>query len=128
MVITFFSVAGGIGYILYGPGITIPDPRTLWRDSPVSAATSTPEATPDFLAQFAGQEFACTTGTLKADFSETNVHLALSDGRSLILPRSVSEGEIAYSNANGSFVFRNRGDMVFVEENGATTYADCTLR
>ena len=63
---------------------------------------------------------------LKAEFVERNVRLALSDGRMVLLPKIVStEGEIRYANTDGSFVFKNTENIVFVEEDGVITYSNC---
>ena len=58
----------------------------------------------------------------------SSVTLALSDGRRISLPQAMSASGARYANANESFVFWNKGDTAFIEENGKTTYSHCTTR
>jgi membrane-bound inhibitor of C-type lysozyme len=55
------------------------------------------------------------------------VSLALSDGRRLILPQTLSGSGIRYADAGESFVFWSKGDTAFIEEgpNQTQTYRGC---
>jgi len=41
------------------------------------------------------------------------------------LPQARSGSGARYANGDESFVFWNKGDTAFIEEDGKTTYADC---
>ncbi len=72
--------------------------------------------------------FACAGGkSVDATFDNTNdqVSLGLSDGRSFTLPHARSADGARYANADESFVFWNRGNTAFIQENGTTTYDGC---
>ena|SRR3989344_2609826 len=132
MIITFLSILGGIAYLLYGPGIRIEIPSILgWgaTTTPVVGEDSAVEvaASEQLFASQAGKLFTCDDGkALKAGFVDANVQIALSDGRIMTLPQTVtSTGEIRYANADGSFVFLNSGSTVSIEESGAITFANC---
>jgi membrane-bound inhibitor of C-type lysozyme len=46
----------------------------------------------------------------------------------MTLSQVVSASGARYANADESFVFWNKGDGAFIEEQGTTTYADCVIR
>lgn len=75
---------------------------------------------------------ACNDGkSIDATFvngPKSRVELVLSDGRKLTLPQARSGSGARYANANESFVFWNKGDTAFIEENGKTTYDGCVTR
>lgn len=150
----FFAIAGFFAYLLYGPGVdielpsyflesdvvTAPVVSTATSSSAASVATSSepvvvlPPAPPpavavDTLASFPGTLFICENNkTLKAQFREGSVRLALSDGRGVSLPQTASlEGVATYANTNGSFTFQTNERNVFIQENTVTTYANCTV-
>ena len=56
-----------------------------------------------------------------------SVLLALSDGRSMTLPQTISGSGVRYANANESFVFWNKGNTAFIEEGADQnqTYTGC---
>ena len=76
--------------------------------------------------------FACDAGkTVNAVFtngSQSSVKLTLSDGRELSVPQAACGSGARYANSNESFVFWNKGKTAFIEENGKTTYSDCTTK
>jgi len=129
----FFTIVGLIAYQLYGPGIHFAVPDYLL---PAGWAT-TSETVADPLAEYAGVRFECDgEKALKAEFLDGSVRLALSDGRQLSLPQTVSaSGAPAragephaggrYANTDGSFVFWNKGITAFIEESGTQTYESC---
>src|SRR3989344_7189992 len=127
-----FSGAAFIAFLLCGPGVDIKVPDFLLG---LSGSTTTAESMTnepsvpahEVLAEWAG--VLCECGgekVLKAEFLEEKVNLVLSDGRQLSLPQTASstEGGARYANTNESFVFWNKGDTAFIEENGARTYTD----
>lgn len=134
IVAAFFAVVGLVGYTLYGPGVRLDVPQimldfgraTSTNESTSEAIPATPAA--EVLAGRPGVLFECNGNrALKAEFLDGSVRLSLSDGRNLTLPQTVTEeGEIRYSNTNDSFIFRNLGDVVFIEEGGVRTYENCT--
>ena len=75
--------------------------------------------------------FRCHDGkSVDAVFSNgtvSSVSLALSDGRSLVLPQARSGSGARYTNADQSFVFWNKGNAAFVEEDGKPRYSGCRL-
>lgn len=137
LVAAFFSFAAFVAYMLYGPGLKIEVPQVLLDLGRATSSTESTEEEADtaipavpareVLAGRPGTLFECSGNkALKAEFVEESVRLSLSDGRNLTLPQTVtSTGEVQYANANESFVFRNIGNAVFVQEDGFRTYEDC---
>jgi membrane-bound inhibitor of C-type lysozyme len=60
--------------------------------------------------------------------ADTHVDLSLSDGRSLSVAYATSASGARYANEDESFVFWNKGDTAFIEENGTTTFRDCAVQ
>ena len=73
--------------------------------------------------------FACPGGkSIHAIFrTSRTVDLGLSDGRAMTLPQAISASGARYANADESFVFWNKGDGAFIQENGTTTFSDCAI-
>jgi hypothetical protein len=73
--------------------------------------------------------FRCEGGrTVDAVFSngaQSSVSLRLSDGRSLSLPQAMSASGARYADAGERFVFWNKGDGAFIDENGRPSYRGC---
>ena len=70
--------------------------------------------------------FNCAEGkTIMAEFNSEKVDLVLSDERKIELPQAVSASGARFANSDESFVFWNKGDTAFIEENGQTTFTDC---
>lgn len=70
--------------------------------------------------------FACPESkAVYAEFTKNKVFLVLSDGRKLDLNQTISGSGARYANGDESFVFWNKGNGAFIEENGSTTYQDC---
>jgi membrane-bound inhibitor of C-type lysozyme len=59
---------------------------------------------------------------------QSSVKLALSDAREPSVPQAASGSGARYANSNESFVFWNKGNTAFIEENGRTTYSGCTTK
>ena len=74
--------------------------------------------------------FACPDGkSIHAIFRKSRtVDLELSDGRAMTVPQAISASGARYANADESFVFWNKGDGAFIQENGTTTFSDCAIR
>ncbi len=73
--------------------------------------------------------YACDEGkTITASFytasSGGKVSLILSDGRTMLLPQTISASGARYS-ADEIFVFWNKGNTAFIEEGEVQTYAGC---
>lgn len=75
-------------------------------------------------------EFNCSDDkTIKAEFvhsGEGYVNLELSDGQKYTLPSAVSADGARYANNDESIVFWNVGDTATFEQNGVTTYNNCS--
>lgn len=73
--------------------------------------------------------FACTNSkAIYAEFTKNQVKLKLSDGRELTLPQAISASGARYANNEETFIFWNKGDGAFIEENERTTYQDCVTK
>ena len=73
--------------------------------------------------------FSCPNATsIHAVFMSNpdSVNLTLSDGRTMSLPHALSADGARYANADESFVFWNKGNTAMIQENGKTTYENCT--
>lgn len=74
--------------------------------------------------------FACKENkTIDATFYADKVDLALSDGRSMSLPQTMSGSGIRYANADETSVFWSKGDTAFVTEgvDEKETFSDCIV-
>lgn len=72
--------------------------------------------------------FVCSQNkTIQAFFQlkTDKVDLVLSDGRKLTIPRALSASGARYANSEESFVFWNKGNTAFIEEQGVVTYENC---
>lgn len=74
-------------------------------------------------------DFKCDGGkTIDATFvngTTDSVELTLSDERKVNLPQTISADGGRYANWDESFVFWNKGNTAFIEEDNKTTYANC---
>lgn len=69
--------------------------------------------------------FSCQQGkTIGATFYKTKVDLILSDGRKMTLLQAISASGARYANADGSFVFWNKGNTAFVSEGKSEPQAE----
>ncbi len=72
--------------------------------------------------------FRCAQGkTIEAVFFNDRVELNLSDGRSMLISQGLSADGARYANTDESFVFWEKGDTAFIEEQGRTTFKDCVM-
>jgi membrane-bound inhibitor of C-type lysozyme len=87
-----------------------------------------------FAVQFAARKiylinsatFNCADNKIiNAEFYKNKVQIKINDGRSRFLPQTISASGARYANTDESFVFWNKGDTAFVEENGTQTIHDC---
>ncbi len=70
--------------------------------------------------------FKCAnTSYIQASFSENYVRLLLNDEREFVLPQVISGSGARYANSDESFVFWNKGNTSFIDENGIITFTDC---
>jgi membrane-bound inhibitor of C-type lysozyme len=73
--------------------------------------------------------FYCDDGkAIIADFRKRDVSLILSDGREMTIPQTISASGARYANGDESFVFWNKGNTAFIQENGAETYKNCATK
>jgi Membrane-bound lysozyme-inhibitor of c-type lysozyme len=61
-------------------------------------------------------------------FYSDRVSLTLSNGRRITLPHALSADGARYANADESFVFWNKGNTAFIEEQGTTTWSGCVMK
>jgi membrane-bound inhibitor of C-type lysozyme len=66
--------------------------------------------------------------TISAIFRERSVSLLLSDGRTMTLPQAISASGARYANAEESFVFWNKGDTAFIQEEEFYTFENCAIK
>jgi len=108
---------------------------------PVSAPlVSTTSSSTEIVSSSAPEETGNSTALIHATFvcpggevinavfhNEENsfVDLALPDGRLLRVPQALSADGARYATENEMFVFWNKGNEAFIEENGTTTLTDC---
>ncbi|HEY0908188.1 MAG TPA: MliC family protein [Candidatus Paceibacterota bacterium] len=72
--------------------------------------------------------FACAQDKgINASFKPQAVTLDLSSGRKITLAQTISASGARYANVDQSFVFWNKGNTAFIEENGRQTYTDCVV-
>ncbi|MFA5936739.1 MAG: DUF333 domain-containing protein [Candidatus Paceibacterota bacterium] len=73
--------------------------------------------------------FSCAENkTIQTIFFKDKVELTLSDGRNMLLLQAISASGARYANADESFVFWNKGDTAFIEEEGKTTFKECATK
>ncbi|MFA5754832.1 MAG: MliC family protein [Candidatus Paceibacterota bacterium] len=60
-----------------------------------------------------------------ADFYNGRVDLSLSDRRVISLPHAISASGARYANSAETFVFWNKGDTAFIDENDQRTFENC---
>jgi putative hemolysin len=81
-------------------------------------------------AQRIRARFSCADGrSMDAVFINgrtSSVQLVFSDGRKMTLPQTMSADGGRYANKAETIVFWNKGNTAFVQENGKTTFADCS--
>jgi membrane-bound inhibitor of C-type lysozyme/putative hemolysin len=97
-----------------------------------AGAPAEPTAQAAVVAKSIHASFRCDAGkTIEALFTKgapSNVKLVLSDGRRMLLPQAMSASGARYANKSETFVFWNKGDSAFIEENGKTTYQGCATK
>ncbi len=117
------AIIVGTAYLLYGPN---PSKMTNATSTAATTTVSKPISLPTFPEGF---RFDCDAGkAIEAAFSKSSVQLALSDGRSMILPQTISGSGARYANPDESFVFWNKGNTAFITENGTNTYDGCVTQ
>lgn len=57
-----------------------------------------------------------------------NAEVFLNDGSKLLLSQTASASGARYANSGESFVFWNKGNTAFIEEDGQMLYADCVAQ
>lgn len=80
---------------------------------------------PDLIAS---AKFICKDDKIiQADFYDRRVELTLSDGRKYSLYQTISASGARYANVDESFVFWNKGDTAFIQENDTASFEDCVV-
>ena len=122
------GIVAGVTYLLYG----IPGHGSTATSTPATStlAVATTTVTNIVLPTLSGGfRFDCSNGKgIEAVFSSNSVQLALSDGRQITLPQTISGSGARYANADESFVFWNKGNTAFITENGSNTYDGCATK
>jgi membrane-bound inhibitor of C-type lysozyme len=74
--------------------------------------------------------YSCAGGkSIWAAYKEDgSVDLSFSDRSDVSLPQAMSASGARYASIDESFVFWNKGQTAFVEEDGEVTYADCVQK
>ncbi len=103
--------------------------------APAAAEAQTAPAkapTPPAEAKSIHAVFACDDGkSVDATFTNgesSGVALKLSDGRQIFLPQAASASGARYANGNESFVFWNKGNTAFIDEDGKATFTGCITK
>lgn len=101
--------------------------QNIPQDTTPITGEETGEITPqDFGDDITTALFTCDQNKrMVATFKERGVLLNLSDGRSLALPQTISASGARYATKDENFVFWNKGDTAFIQENNKTTYSNC---
>lgn len=95
----------------------------------ISSVSTTQEKTIDIGADITDALFVCDNKkAIGANFHKKGVILNLSDGRILTLPQTISASGARYANSDESFVFWNKGDTAFIDENGSRTFENCNVQ
>ena len=87
------------------------------------ASSGQPQASSTTTQIVTSVTYFCRQGTIGASYSNGSVMLALSDGRSLSLPRAQSGSGIRYEQ--GTTSFSSEGNDAFLTEGGTMTYGSC---
>lgn len=108
-----------ISTILVGSGISCQGQKPLQSDT----AAEKPE---DRIIN--SVTFSCAENkSIQALFLKDKVELTLSDGRHMLLLQAISASGARYANPDESFVFWNKGNTAFIEENQKITFKDCLV-
>ncbi len=93
----------------------------------VSTNKSAPQKATNDNNIIADVTFNCDNNkSIHALFFNEKVELTLSDGRNMLIPQAISASGARYANQDESFVFWNKGDTAFIEENGTITFNNCS--
>lgn len=98
----------------------------VYRDTPpLSTLLGAGQNQPRNGAQ-ATATYLCDQGKMvKAAYYTDSVELTLNDGTAMTLPHAMSASGARYANSDETFVFWNKGNTAFIEENGTQTYIGC---
>jgi len=78
--------------------------------------------------EIAKATFVCPSGEkFVATFYDRMVNLEFAKGKPFFLPQTISASGARYANKDESFVFWNKGDTAFIEQNGTTTLDNCVV-
>ncbi len=63
--------------------------------------------------------------SIHAVYTSNSVQLELSDLRALTLPQAISASGARYASTDEHFVFWNKGNTAFIQENNILTFTEC---
>lgn len=125
-------VLGGIvviGLLMWLLGRQPSPTDNLPQNFSTSSVSTIEEKTIDIGADITDALFVCDNKkAIGANFHKKGVILNLSDGRILTLPQTISASGARYANSNESFIFWNKGDTAFIDENGNRTFENCNVQ
>ena len=125
VMISFFVLVCAVAGIGLGFFLTHPFMFSDWFSSHSSVQTTLPASIVASSSDVAALFTCADAKTINARFLDKGVQLSLSDGRQISLPQALSASGARYANPDGSFVFWNKGNTAFIQENDATTYDGC---
>ena len=74
-------------------------------------------------------KFVCPGGqSIDVQFYKNFVHLEFGWQKTLYLPQTISASGARYASSDESFVFWNKGNTAFIQENGTTTLDNCVTK
>lgn len=79
-------------------------------------------------AEFYDGESQVATSSNQPPIPGGSVKLTFAGGTTIDLPQTISADGARYANADESFVFWNKGDGAFIEENGEFTFSNCEMK
>ncbi|MFA5165913.1 MAG: MliC family protein [Candidatus Paceibacterota bacterium] len=117
-----------LAVVIFLGGRYLKQPSSVAPNKPEVPESPKESASPNIILAV----FNCDGGvSIKAEFNNNEpqkVSLEISDGRKIELPRAMSGSGARYADAQESFVFWNKGDTAFIEENGTTTISGCLAK
>ena len=73
-------------------------------------------------------EVATSSDSNQPPVPSGSVKLTFAGGTTVDLPQTISADGARYANADETFIFWNKGDGAFIEENGQTTFSNCEIK
>ena len=74
-------------------------------------------------------KFVCAENkVIVADFYDHMVYLESPLWKAMYLPQTISASGARYANEDESFIFWNKGNTAFMEQNGVITISNCVIK